>query len=89
MRFRYLVHWLQGVLLVGLFYSSGAMSETIAMIGTGNVGRALGPEFAALGHEVIYGSRNRTARKLGSWLAKPEAMHLRPVRPRQQPGRTW
>lgn len=58
MRSRYSVHGLQGVLLVGLFYSSGVMSETIAMIGTGNVGRALGPEFAELGHEIIYGSRN-------------------------------
>ena len=32
-------------------------AETIAVIGTGNVGGALGPEFAALGHTIIYGSR--------------------------------
>ncbi len=34
-----------------------ATAETIAIVGTGNVGSALGPEFAALGHTIIYGSR--------------------------------
>jgi predicted dinucleotide-binding enzyme len=32
--------------------------ETVAVIGTGRVGGALGPQFAGLGHPVIYGSRN-------------------------------
>ena len=32
-------------------------ADTIAMIGTGAVGKALGPRFASLGHEIIYGSR--------------------------------
>jgi predicted dinucleotide-binding enzyme len=32
-------------------------AETIAIIGTGQVAQALGPEFAAQGHLVIYGSR--------------------------------
>jgi predicted dinucleotide-binding enzyme len=32
-------------------------AETIAVIGTGNVGAALGPEFAAQGHTIVYGSR--------------------------------
>jgi predicted dinucleotide-binding enzyme len=31
--------------------------KTIAVLGTGRVGSALGPRLAALGHEVIYGSR--------------------------------
>lgn len=31
---------------------------TIAVIGTGRVGSALGPRFASLGHPVIYGSRD-------------------------------
>ena len=35
-----------------------AQAETIAIIGTGHVGGALGPEFAAQGHTIIYGSRN-------------------------------
>jgi len=36
---------------------SAALAETIAVIGTGNVGAALGPEFAAQGHTIVYGSR--------------------------------
>lgn len=35
-----------------------AASETIALIGTGNVGAALGRRFAEQGHAVTYGSRN-------------------------------
>ena len=33
-------------------------ADTIAVIGTGEVAAALGPEFAALGHTIVYGSRN-------------------------------
>ena len=36
---------------------AAAMAETVAIIGTGNVGAALGQRFAAVGHEVVYGSR--------------------------------
>lgn len=42
----------------GLLGASGAAADTIALIGTGNVGAALGQRFAAEGHSVIYGSRN-------------------------------
>jgi predicted dinucleotide-binding enzyme len=35
-----------------------AAADRIAIIGTGDVGSALGPEFAALGHEIVYGSRD-------------------------------
>jgi len=35
----------------------GARAETIAIIGTGNVGSALGQRFAALGRDIVYGSR--------------------------------
>jgi len=42
-----------GMLLPG----AQAFGETIAVVGTGNVGAALGPEFAALGHTIVYGSR--------------------------------
>jgi hypothetical protein len=45
------------VLTVLLFTSAGH-AETIAVIGTGNVGMALGTEFAAQGHAIIYGSRS-------------------------------
>jgi predicted dinucleotide-binding enzyme len=33
-------------------------ADTIAVIGTGDVAGALGPEFAAQGHTIVYGSRN-------------------------------
>ena len=32
-------------------------ADTIAIIGTGQVGSALGPEFASQGHTIVYGSR--------------------------------
>jgi len=35
-----------------------ASAETIAVIGTGRVGSALGPQFARVGHRVVYGSRD-------------------------------
>jgi NADPH-dependent F420 reductase len=38
-----------------------AEAETVALIGTGNVGSALGQRFAENGHRVFYGSRNPTA----------------------------
>jgi predicted dinucleotide-binding enzyme len=36
---------------------ASAARESIAVLGTGRVGAALGPRLAALGHPVIYGSR--------------------------------
>lgn len=44
------------VLLICL--AAPATAETIAIIGTGDVARALGPEFAAQGHTIVYGSRS-------------------------------
>jgi 8-hydroxy-5-deazaflavin:NADPH oxidoreductase len=38
-----------------------AAAETVAMIGTGNVGAALGRRFAEQGHTVVYGSRDPAA----------------------------
>jgi NADPH-dependent F420 reductase len=38
-----------------------AAAETIAMIGTGNVGAALGRRFAEHGHTIFYGSRDPSA----------------------------
>jgi NADPH-dependent F420 reductase len=38
-----------------------AAAETIAMIGTGNVGAALGRRFAENGHTILYGSRDPSA----------------------------
>jgi 8-hydroxy-5-deazaflavin:NADPH oxidoreductase len=41
-----------------LVLTEQALADRIAVIGTGNVAGALGPEFAALGHEIVYGSRD-------------------------------
>ena len=38
--------------------------ETVAMIGTGRVGGALGPRFAELGYVVVYGSRDPSQAKV-------------------------
>ncbi len=39
-------------------------AETIAIIGTGQVAGALGPQFAKLGHTVVYGSRDPSRDKV-------------------------
>ena len=39
-------------------FSMPTMAERIAIIGTGQVAGALGPEFAQLGHTFVYGSRD-------------------------------
>jgi NADPH-dependent F420 reductase len=48
---------LAGLLLGSGFVAAVAYAETVAIIGTGNVGAALGQRFAQAGHQVIYGSR--------------------------------
>ena len=48
---------LTGLFLVASLTATSVFAETIAVIGTGQVAQALGPEFAAQGHLVIYGSR--------------------------------
>jgi predicted dinucleotide-binding enzyme len=48
-------------LAVGPARTSAAESETIAVLGTGRVGGALGPRLAELGFRVIYGSRNASS----------------------------
>jgi len=45
-------------------------AETVAVIGTGRVGSALGPRFAELGYDVIYGSRTPEAEKVTELLLK-------------------
>lgn len=44
-------------LLLVFIAPSFVLAETIAVIGTGSVGSALGPRLADLGHTVVYGSR--------------------------------
>jgi len=48
-------------------------AETIAVIGTGDVAKALGPEFAALGHQIVYGSRDPSQAKVIELIAQTGA----------------
>ena len=41
---------------------NAAETETVAVIGTGDLGDSLGPRFASLGYTVIYGSRDPESR---------------------------
>jgi predicted dinucleotide-binding enzyme len=50
--------------------ANGALAERIAVIGTGNVGAALGPEFAALGHTIVYGSRTPAEQDVQDLVAR-------------------
>lgn len=62
---------LRRILLAAVFLlASAAHAETIAVIGTGNVGMALGTEFGGLGHTVIYGSRSPSSVKSLDLVAK-------------------
>lgn len=47
-----------------------AQAAKIAVIGTGNVGSALGPELAALGHTIVYGSRTPNEQDVKDLVAK-------------------
>jgi predicted dinucleotide-binding enzyme len=44
--------------------------ETVAVIGTGDMGDSLGPRFAKLGYRVIYGSRNPSSDKVKALVAR-------------------
>ncbi len=46
------------LIAAAVFLAAPAAADTIAVVGTGEVGGALGPEFAAQGHTIVYGSRN-------------------------------
>lgn len=46
------------LVLFALLFNAPSFADTIAIIGTGDVAKALGPEFAAQGHTIVYGSRN-------------------------------
>jgi predicted dinucleotide-binding enzyme len=48
----------------GGFNCSASEMETVAVIGTGDMGDSLGPRFAALGYRVIYGSRRPESDKV-------------------------
>lgn len=45
------------IVLISLCAPKLVFADVIAIIGTGQVAKALGPEFAQLGHVIVYGSR--------------------------------
>ena len=53
-----------------LMLGAPAFADTIAVIGTGDVGSALGPEFAAQGHTIVYGSREPQRGKVKELVEK-------------------
>jgi predicted dinucleotide-binding enzyme len=60
-------------LLLFVFGLAGPVSgsaDTIAIIGTGDVAQALGPEFASLGHRIVYGSRDPAQARIGDLIEK-------------------
>jgi 8-hydroxy-5-deazaflavin:NADPH oxidoreductase len=57
--------------LVGLPFPLAAQDRpVVAMIGTGNVGSALGPKLAELGYTVIYGSRSPESAAVRALVAR-------------------
>ena len=56
-------------LLFAVLSSPLVLADTIAMIGTGDVGSALGKAFAAQGHTIIYGSREPDRKSVGELVA--------------------
>lgn len=58
------------LLMIGGVFLAPASAETIAVIGTGNVGGALGPRFSELGHDIIYGSRQPMRADVQELVAK-------------------
>jgi predicted dinucleotide-binding enzyme len=52
------------------FGCKAAEMETVAMIGTGDMGDSLGPRFAELGYRVVYGSRKPESDKVKALVKK-------------------
>lgn len=68
---------IRSIVTAGLLVLAGALAaptlvsaETIALIGTGNVGGALGPQFGTLGHDIIYGSREPARQDVQALVAR-------------------
>ena len=58
------------LIVLSFILSAPVFADTIAIIGTGNVGAALGTEFAQQGHSVIYGSRSPSGLKALDLVSK-------------------
>lgn len=61
---------LSSTILALTLCAGSAWADRIAIIGTGDVANALGPEFAALGHEIVYGSRDPSRAEVAELVAR-------------------
>lgn len=57
-------------LVLAMGTSLDALADTVAVIGTGNVGSALGKRFTELGHTVVYGSRDPSRASVQALVAE-------------------
>jgi predicted dinucleotide-binding enzyme len=70
-RFRWLTLAVAGLsFLLASAMMQKVSAETVAVIGTGRVGSALGPRFAALDYKVVYGSRNPSSDDVVALVAR-------------------
>lgn len=69
------------LLLTVWLFCGPVLADNIAIIGTGDVARALGTQFAKQGHSIIYGSRDPARRGVESLLEMtgPEASATTPA----------
>lgn len=58
------------VIALVLLGAGSAVADVIAVIGTGRVGGALGTEFAAEGHTIVYGSRNPSSASVSELVGR-------------------
>ncbi len=70
MKIRSLIHRFALLFVTAFGLSLPATADTIAIIGTGNVGAALGPEFAEQGHTIVYGSRDPSSDNVKALVAR-------------------
>lgn len=56
--------------LVLAVFAMPAFADRIAIIGTGDVAAALGPEFASQGHTIVYGSRDASRDEVQALVAR-------------------
>ena len=68
--------------LAAVLVGTSAFADTIAIIGTGDVGGALGPAFAQQGHTIVYGSRNPDRDRVRELVERtgPDASATTPAR---------
>jgi len=63
--------YLLSIALIAFSAGSTAQErETVAVIGTGDMGDSLGPRFAQLGYRIVYGSRNPASDKVKALVAR-------------------